>query len=319
MDEAGFVALALELFRYQYGNNPVYRRFVDLLGIHPEQVGDLSQIPFLPASAFKQEWVVTGIFTAEREFRSSGTTGQQVSRHLVRSEAWYRTVLLRAFEHFVGKPQDLVIFGLMPDEDERPHSSLVFMTRQLIEASGHALNGFFLRQPNELARRIQRCESEGMEGLLFGITPALLDFAERYAMPLQRVRIMETGGMKGQREELSRTELHERLMQAFGLPYIMSEYGMTELLSQAYAIRDGRFYCPPWMKVLVRDPADPLRVMQGPSDGALNIIDLANVDSCCFLATDDAGCLHADGSFEVWGRLDHAELRGCSLLLSDTG
>lgn len=316
LQRADFAVAALAAFQYQYEHNAVYRRFADLIGATPQRVNTLAEIPFLPVSAFKHEQVVSGLFEPEREFHSSGTTGQKRSRYFLRSQAWYRTVLLEIFKQFVGDPGQLVIFALMPDEKERPHSSLVFMVRQLIEASGKAWSGFYLNRPQLLAERLVQCEEARQPALLFGIGYALLDFALNHPLPLHIVRVMETGGMKGRREELSRAELHRLLGRAFQQSCILSEYGMTELLSQAYACCAGRFCAPAWMRVIVRDPADPLRLEMKEGDGALNIIDLANLDSCCFLATDDVGRLYADGTFEVWGRLDAAELRGCSLMLA---
>ncbi|MCS6991582.1 MAG: acyl transferase [Chitinophagales bacterium] len=316
-DQAGFTAAAISLFRYQYEHNVVYRRFVDLLPISPDAVRELSQIPFLPISAFKHEKVVTGRFHAERVFRSSGTTATGYSLHYVRSASWYRQVLLEGFRRAVGEVEGTAIYALIPDETERPDSSLTFMARQLIEQSAVAGSGFYLHRPGQLVSWLEHHESQGQPGLIFGISYALLDFAEQHGMALRHTRVMETGGMKGRRRELSRPELHERLRQAFQVQEVMSEYGMTELLSQAYSVSRGIFYAPPWMKVLIRDPDDPFRITTGLAEGALNIIDLANVDSCSFIATDDLGVLHADGGFEVLGRMEHAELRGCSLLVAD--
>ena len=313
-----FEAEALALFRRQSRDNPVYGAFAGLLGRTPENVRRLAYIPFLPIGLFKTHRVATGAFIPEAEFQSSGTTGAGGSRHLVERLSDYRASFTEAFRQVYGEPADWCILALLPSYLERYGSSLVYMAGELIRLSGHPLGGFFLHDLDALHRRLLRLEGEGRRTLLLGVTYALLDFAEAYPMALRHTVVMETGGMKGRRRELTREEVHHTLRQRLGLRQVHSEYGMTELLSQAYARRDGLFRSPPWMRVLVRAEDDPLsvatpvpgRVVSGP----INVIDLANRSSCAFVATDDLGRLHPDGSFEVVGRIDNSDIRGCSLL-----
>lgn len=314
-----FCDRALELFRHQHRYNAVYQAYCQSLRVVPEQVRTLDRIPFLPISLFKTQDIRTGAFTAEAVFESSGTTGSVPSRHAVKDLSLYETSFQTAFERFYGAVEDLCLLALLPSYLERSHSSLVYMTRHLIARSRDTDSGFFLHDFDALARMLQRKEAEGRPVLLLGVSYALLDFSERYPMPLHHTIVMETGGMKGRREELERAELHQRLCHAFSLSSIHAEYGMTELLSQAYSAGEGRFQSPPWMKVLIRQEDDPLEVLEYPStsmplQGLLNIIDLANVHSCAFIATEDRGRLHADGRFEVTGRAALSDLRGCGLM-----
>lgn len=315
---SSFDAAALEIFHYQYTNNPLYRDYVDALKVRPRDVTVPGRIPFLPIRFFKTHLVKTGDFLPALTFESSGTTTTVNSRHLVKDAEWYRQSFTRCFELFYGPARDYCVIGLLPSYLERGQSSLVYMVNSLIEQSGHPDSGFYLESGDQLEKLLRQLEDSQQKTLLIGVTFALLDFAERSTIPLDHTIIMETGGMKGRRKEMIRQELHERLRQSFGSASIHSEYGMTELLSQAYSRGEGRFHCPPWMKIMLRDDADPLSVWgagkKNGGAGVINVIDLANIHSCAFIATDDAGRLYSDGSFEVLGRVDNSDLRGCSLL-----
>ena len=321
LTEAGFVALSLEIFRFQYQHNPVYGQYVDALQVKPGEVQKLADIPFLPIRFFKSHAVTTTGFTPELVFESSGTTGSINSKHLVKDALVYEESFTRAFRQFYGEINDWCVIGLLPAYLERQGSSLVYMVDKLVKNSRHPQSGFYLYDFEKLQQVLLQLESQGQQVLLIGVTFALLDFAQQYPTPLQHTVMMETGGMKGRREELIRPQVHEILQQAFGLPAIHAEYGMTELLSQAYSKGNGLFSCPPWMKVLIREEEDPLairsvkEIKQKPVSGAINIIDLANIYSCSFIATDDAGQLEGDGSFRVMGSLDNSDIRGCSLMV----
>jgi len=318
-------SLALELFRYQFAfKGGVYRQWCEQIGVkRADQVQSITEIPFLPISFFKSRSVKTGEFTPELIFESSGTTGTLNSRHLVKTAAVYEKSFVKAFELFYGNPKDYCILGLLPSYLEREHSSLVKMVHELIQISAHPDSGFYLYDFEQLGKLLLRLEAAGQKTLLLGVTFALLDFSEyfdrlRHASafkdPLKHIVFMDTGGMKGRRKELTRQEVHDELTAKLGVHVIHSEYGMTELLSQAYARGHGRYQCPPWMQVLVRDENDPFE-LKTKGKGLLNIIDMANIHSCSFIATDDIGWIHND-YFEVWGRLDHSDLRGCSLLVA---
>lgn len=308
------MALAPELFRFQYGQNAIYRAYVDALKVNPAAVQRLEQVPFLPIRFFKTHPVVCGEFEPEAVFESSGTTQTQNSRHLVKDTGIYTRSFTDAFRRFYGPVEDFVVLGLLPSYLERQHSSLVFMVKEMIARSRHPESGFYLYDHDKLAGTLLALEARRQPVLLIGVTFALLDFAEAFRLGLDHTIVMETGGMKGRREEWTREELHAFLMERLGVPAIHAEYGMTELLSQAYSKGRGRFHCPPWMKVLLRDENDPFDLTA--SSGVINVVDLANIHSCAFIATDDIGRLQADGSFEVLGRLDHSALRGCSLMVS---
>ncbi len=312
--DIGFEARALEVFQFQLKNNAVYGAFVKALGTDTSRVTALAQIPFLPVRFFKSMEVKTGEFEPEAVFESSGTTGMISSRHLVKYLSLYRESFTRGFELFYGPASEYCIIGLLPSYLERENSSLVLMVDDLIRQSGHPQSWFYLNEFDKLAAVLRELESREQKTLLIGVSFALLDFAEQYPIPLKHTIIMETGGMKGRRKELIRPELHAVLKAAFSVPVIHSEYGMTELLSQAYSKGDGIYHCPPWMKILLRDDEDPLRVITSGS-GVVNVIDLANIHSCSFIATDDAGKVYPDGSFEILGRVDGSDMRGCSLLV----
>ncbi|GEP97496.1 acyl transferase [Chitinophaga cymbidii] len=308
--------LALELFRFQYMTNALYRAYVDALKINPASVRSLSAIPFLPIQFFKTRPVVCGEFEPAVVFESSGTTTTVNSRHLVKDTGIYTRSFMEAFRLFYGDVKDFVVLGLLPSYLERQSSSLVYMVQEMIRRSGRPESGFYLYEHEKLAATLQELEARQQPVLLIGVTFALLDFAEKFPMQLRHTIVMETGGMKGRREEWTREELHAFLGQQLGVPAIHAEYGMTELLSQAYSKGNGIFYCPPWMKVLVRDENDPFQLYAENAAGVINVIDLANIYSCAFIATDDIGRIHADGGFEVMGRLDNSALRGCSLMVS---
>lgn len=312
LEKDGFDDLALSVFRFQYAQNELYQSYCKALGRSPDNVSVVQEIPFLPISFFKTHAVVTGDFSPQLTFQSSGTTGMTRSRHLVRDSRFYETSYLRGFEAKYGPVNKWRFLALLPSYLEQGGSSLVYMAEGLIRQSGHPDSGFYLYNQEELARALEGSSPE-KPTILIGVTYALLDFAQAYPMPLENTIVMETGGMKGRREELTRGEVHDRLRQAFSLPAIHSEYGMTELLSQAYSQAGGIFETPPWMRVLVREEEDPLAIHASGS-GALNIIDLANLYSCSFIATEDAGRIQAGGGFEVLGRLDNSDIRGCSLL-----
>lgn len=311
-----FEQLALDIFRFQAEQNPVYKAYTEALHIRPGEVRSLLQIPFLPARFFKTHSIRTTEFKPEAVFESSGTTGTANSKHFIRDLALYRESFTRCFELFYGDVREWCILGLLPSYLERQHSSLVYMTEQLIQKSGHPHSGFYLDEPEKLTDILTELEKREQKTLLLGVTYALLDLAEKFPQPLQHIIIMETGGMKGRRREMIRDEVHQLIKSAFGVPAVHSEYGMTELLSQAYSKADGVFNCPPWMKVLVRDDEDPF-TLKAEGSGIINVIDLANVYSCSFLATDDAGNIRTDGGFEVLGRVDGSDIRGCNLMLSD--
>lgn len=311
---AVFSDACLAVFRFQYAQNPVYRKWCDLTGVDAAAVKTPVNIPPLPVSFFKTHTVATTDFMPEAVFESSGTSQTINSRHLVKDTDLYRQSFTRAFELFYGKVEDWCILGLLPSYLERQHSSLVMMVDELIRLSGHPDSGFYLYEYEKLSQTLQKGEKAGQKTLLIGVTFGLLDFAEAFPQKLIHTIVMETGGMKGRRKELTRAEVHQLLMDGLGVTSVHSEYGMTELLSQAYSKGHGRFVCPPWMKMLVRDEEDPLLVKES-GKGILQVIDLANVYSCSFITTEDVGQVYEDGSFEVWGRLDNSDMRGCSLLV----
>lgn len=309
-----FEELAMELFRFQSANNPIYRKYIEAIGRDAAMVKSLTDIPFLPIRFFKTHPVVTTEFEPQVIFESSGTTGSINSKHLVKDVGLYAQSFMKAFEQFYGDIKEYCILGLLPSYLERGNSSLVLMVDRLIKESGHPKSGFYLNELEDLSKTLNELEAAGQKTILIGVTYALIDFAERFPQELKHTIIMETGGMKGRRRELIRPEVHDLLKQGFGVDKIHSEYGMTELLSQAYSNGAGIFNSPPWMCVALREESDPLSVSLSPGRGVLNIIDLANIYSCSFIATDDLGVLHKDESFEVLGRMDNAEVRGCSLL-----
>ena len=305
---------ALELFKYQYQNNTVYRSYCDLINNAYSEVTEVHEIPFLPIQFFKSHTVSCVSKAPDKIFLSSKTSGQIASRHFVNDLKIYHKSFEKGFNEFYGSIEDYAILALLPSYLERENSSLVYMANQLIHQSKHPLSGFYLDEWDQLINTLQTLEKEGQKTILLGVTFALLTLIEKKKLNLNNTIIMETGGMKGMRKELVREELHSLFKKGFGVKNIHSEYGMTELMSQAYSKENGLYNCPPWMKVLIRSTDDPFEIIQEEKTGALNIIDLANVESCAFIATQDLGKTHKDGSFEVLGRFDTAEIRGCNLI-----
>ena len=316
--EANFEQEALEMFRHQYENNALYGKFCALLKRTPEHIDGIQKIPFLPVELFKQHKVVTGSYTPEIAFTSSTTTGGTPSRHMVKDLDHYEAVYAEGFEREYGALENWTVLALLPSYLEREGSSLVEMAKGMIERSKRAESGFYLYNHKELVAVLQDLKKAEQPTLLIGVTFGLLDFAESISpMDFPQLRVMETGGMKGRRKELTRAEVHALLREKFPSSPIDSEYGMTELLSQAYMKNSGYFECPSWMRVYTRDIADPLAPpLRNGSRGALQIIDLANKDSCCFLSISDQGRVFENGTFEVYGRLDKSEIRGCNLMVS---
>ena len=314
--EKEFTQVSLAVFKYQSRENPVYSAFVNNLGIQHEEVNSLDRIPFLPIEFFKSQRIISGQDARpEIVFSSSGTTGANQSRHPVRYLSLYEESFRKAFDHFYGNIRDYTILALLPSYLEREGSSLIYMVDALIRESGSADSGYFLYNHSELYQTLLKLKEKKSKVILIGVTYALLDFTEAYPIHFPELIVMETGGMKGKRKEMIREELHEVLARGFGVSNIHSEYGMTELLSQAYSAGTGVFRCPPWMKVLIRDTNDPLSLLPPGKTGGLNIIDLANLHSCSFIATQDLGRLNEQGSFEVLGRFDDSDIRGCNLLV----
>ncbi|MFI5154057.1 MAG: acyl transferase [Chitinophagales bacterium] len=312
--ENEFPEFALELFQFQFENNPIYREYAKNLGKVPDKIKEISAIPFLPVDFFKTHSIQTTSFEPSLIFETSGTVRQSPGRHLVKDVTLYRNSFVKGFEKFYGPVTDWTIIGLLPSYLERKGSSLVFMVEELIKESAHEKSGFYLNEFEHLFNTLQDLEKNKERTLLIGVSFALLDFADQFPMPLDHTIMMETGGMKGRRKEITRAALHDHLREKFSLVRIHSEYGMTELLSQAYARADGLFESVPWMRVLVRHEDDPLLISEHGA-GLVNIIDLANIHSCAFIATDDIGKIYPDKKFEILGRMDGSVLRGCSLMV----
>lgn len=310
-----FEKTALKVFRHQHENNKVYREFCDFLNVNPQEIKSLDKIPFLPIGFFKSDEVVSNDNPAQEVFTSSGTTGMTTSRHIVTDVSLYQDSYRRAFSQFYGNIEDYAVLALLPSYLGREGSSLVFMVDDLIKMSNNPDSGFYLHNQDALAEKLVALDQSGQNVLLIGVTYALLDLIESRQFSLQNTIVMETGGMKGRRKEMIREELHDILCRGFGVPAIHSEYGMTELLSQAYSLGDGVFECPDWMQVLVRDTEDALSYVGYGKTGGINVIDLANINSCAFIATQDLGKKYPDGSFEVLGRFDHSDIRGCNLMV----
>jgi len=300
-----------EVYEFQVTHNEMLSRHVQNL-----QVDASLEYYFLPISFFKTHKIYTDSGAFDCVFSSSGTTGIQTSRHYVKDLDLYEQSFLKGFEYFYGDIREYCVLGLLPSYLERQDSSLVYMVDKLIALTCHPQSGFYLDQQEELLKNLMNLEKKGQKTLLIGVSFALLYLAENYKLQLNNTIVMETGGMKGRRKELTREELHAFLCYRFGVEKVHSEYGMTELLSQAYSKGDGRFFCPPWMEVQIRDPYDPFTRLQNGRPGGINIIDLANYYSCSFIETQDIGIAYDDGSFEVLGRMDYADIRGCNLMLS---
>lgn len=309
-----FEKICLKVFRFQFENNPVYNQFCRLIGKVPANVASHKEIPFLPIEFFKSKKIISGNQKPEVVFTSSGTTGSLTSSHYVSDLKIYEKSFTEGFKRFYGEPEEYVILALLPSYLERTGSSLIYMADKLIKSSNHPDSGFYLSELDLLARKINDLDKAGKKVLLIGVSFALLDLVERYNFKLKNTIIMETGGMKGRRKEMIRQELHDILKKGFGTAHIHSEYGMTELLSQAYSKGNGVFECPPWMKILIRDPEDALSLISENKTGGINIIDLANINSCSFIATQDLGRITAEGA-QILGRFDNSDIRGCNLLI----
>lgn len=313
--ETEFENLAIQIFKFQFENNRVYRSFCDLLYIHPSDVKSLKDIPFLPIQFFKSHSVLSSKESVQTTFTSSGTTGSNTSKHLVTNLEIYEESFKKGFEHFYGAIEDYVVLALLPSYLERSGSSLIYMVDAFIKQSNHIESGFYLNNLSELKDRLTTVDSQGKKVLLIGVSFALLDLVEAHQFQLKNTIIMETGGMKGRRKELVRDELHAILKQGFGVDAIHSEYGMTELLSQAYSQGNGIFNCPNWMRIVIRDTEDALTLQPTGKAGGINVIDLANINSCSFIATQDLGRVYQNNSFEIIGRFDTSDIRGCNLMV----
>lgn len=313
--EKDFENLALEVFQLQVKSNKVYNEFIKNLGVSLFSVKEINQIPFLPVEIFKSQKVLTGDDTHQLIFTSSGSTGENVSKHFVKDVAFYEEIFTGIFKKFYGEIKDYTVLALLPSYLERQGSSLVLMMEKLIQQTHHADSGFYLNDFEKLYEALKRLKESKQKTILFGVTFALLDFVSSFQLDFPELIVMETGGMKGRRKELVREEVHENLCRGFGVKSIHSEYGMTEILSQAYSNGNGIFQTPPWMRVLIRDASDPLVQAGTGTSGGINIIDLANIDSCAFIATQDLGKIYADNTFEVLGRFDFSDVRGCNLLV----
>lgn len=309
-----FEKTALKVFRYQYDNNTVYRDFCSFLNRDKSNVKSINTIPFLPIQFFKSHDVVSSQNPVQEIFTSSGTTGSITSKHLVTDVSYYEQSFRQAFTQFYGNIQDYAVLALLPSYLQREGSSLIYMVQDLIERSQNPHSGFYLDNYTELIDKLTALDSAGQNVLLIGVTYALLDLIEIQQFNLKHTIIMETGGMKGRRKEIIREELHDILCKGFGVTAIHSEYGMTELLSQAYSLGNGIFECPPWMDILIRDTEDALTYVNNGKTGGINVIDLANINSCSFIATQDLGKKYPNNSFEVLGRFDNSDIRGCNLM-----
>ncbi|MES2621497.1 MAG: acyl transferase [Bacteroidota bacterium] len=310
-----FEEISLEVFRFQYDNVEVYRMFCNSLRKNPSNVTSLFNIPFIPVDFFKSHSLIAAGREAQQIFESSRTTNAIPSKHYVADTGLYEKSFQNGFRYFYGDPGDYAILALLPSYLERKNSSLVYMADRLIKLSDETESGFFLNDFKKLADTLFLLKERKQKTLLLGVTFALLDFADQFKIEFPELTVMETGGMKGRREELTRLEIHHQLSEAFNVEKIHSEYGMTELLSQAYSKGDGIFQTPNWMKIITRDIYDPLRLQEENIIGAANVIDLANLYSCSFIATSDLGKISKDGSFEILGRMDNAEIRGCNLMV----
>lgn len=308
-----FENLALKVFQFQYRNTKVYREFCDFLNLSPASVKKVVDIPFLPIEFFKNKVILAQGNSSEKIFTSSGTTGSVPSKHHVAKLNIYERSFNTAFDNVYGDPTKYCILALLPSYLEREDSSLVYMVDALCKRSENAHSGFYMNNLYALTKQLMHQEETSKKTLLIGVSYALLDLVEKNKFQLQNTTVLETGGMKGRRKELVKDELHEILMDGFGVKSIHSEYGMTELLSQAYSQGNGVFNCPPWMKVLIRDTEDALTLTTGKT-GGINIIDLANIYSCSFIATQDLGELCPNGSFKILGRFDNSDIRGCNLM-----
>jgi phenylacetate-coenzyme A ligase PaaK-like adenylate-forming protein len=313
--ELEFNTLALRVFKFQYEANAVYQKFCKLLDKHPSNVNSLRDIPFIPIEFFKSHDILSSKEPIVKTFTSSGTTGSQTSKHFITDLTIYEDSFNIAFQEFYGNPEDYAILALLPSYLERDGSSLIYMANNLIADSKHPKSGFYLHNLEDLAQTLKALDASGQKTLLIGVSFALLDLVDAYSFQLENTIVMETGGMKGRRKEMIREELHEILSKGFGVKHIHSEYGMTELLSQAYSNGQGVFNCPKHMKILIRDPEDAVTYLNKGKTGGINVIDLANLNSCSFIATQDLGKQISETDFEILGRFDHSDVRGCNLMV----
>ena len=313
--ELEFNTLALRVFKFQYEANAVYQKFCKLLDKHPSNVNSLRDIPFIPIEFFKSHDILSSKEPIVKTFTSSGTTGSQTSKHFITDLTIYEDSFNIAFQEFYGNPEDYAILALLPSYLERDGSSLIYMANNLIADSKHPKSGFYLHNLEDLAQTLKALDASGQKTLLIGVSFALLDLVDAYSFQLEITIVMETGGMKGRRKEMIREELHEILSKGFGVKHIHSEYGMTELLSQAYSNGQGVFNCPKHMKILIRDPEDAVTYLNKGKTGGINVIDLANLNSCSFIATQDLGKQISETDFEILGRFDHSDVRGCNLMV----
>ena len=332
--EADFQKKCLETFRYQYKNQEVYRKFVDYLNINPDEINDVEKIPFLPIEMFKNHLILDENSTAENYFQSSGTTQMTRSKHYIADFGLYEQSIYKSFAQFIGKPEEYIFLGLLPNYSENSHSSLIYMVDFLMKKSGEPENGYFLYNHAELFQLLEKLSAENKKVILFGVSFALLDYLDFcndqsiHHFNTQKLTVIETGGMKGRKEEMTKDELLRILQKGFGTEKIYSEYSMTELLSQAYSLGENLYESPNWMRILIRNTEDPFSYVEEGRTGAINIIDLANIHSCSFIATQDLGKIVNDfeiasstsflrnDKFQVLGRIDHSDIRGCSLLVS---
>ncbi|CAM3504190.1 hypothetical protein FSS13T_10240 [Flavobacterium saliperosum S13] len=310
-----FEKITLKVFRHQYDNNLVYQNFCNLLKKNKTNVKSIAEIPFLPIQFFKSHEVISSTEPVQITFTSSGTTGTNTSHHLVTDLKYYEESFRLGFSQFYGNIENYVVLALLPSYLEREGSSLIYMVEDLIERSNQPESGFYLHNYDELTEKLIALDQSGQNVILIGVTYALLDLIEQQNFQLKNTILMETGGMKGKRKEIIREELHDILCKGFGVSKIHSEYGMTELLSQAYSLGDGVFECPPWMEILIRDTEDALSYVSEGKTGGINVIDLANFNSCSFIATQDLGKKYPNHSFEVLGRFDNSDIRGCNLMV----
>ena len=310
-----FEKIALKVFRFQYEHNLVYNEFCNLMNVNVQKIKSVQQIPFLPIQFFKSHAVVSNSNPIQETFISSGSTGVITSKHLVTDVSLYEQSYRKGFSQFYGNIEDYVVLALLPSYLEREGSSLIYMVKDLILQSNNSESGFYLHNHDVLIEKLKALDSSGKNVILIGVTYALLDLIEKQNFQLKNTIIMETGGMKGKRKEMIREELHQQLCTGFGVSAIHSEYGMTELLSQAYSLGEGVFECPSWMQILIRDTEDALTYLENGKSGGINVIDLANFNSCSFIATQDLGRKKSNTSFEVLGRFDNSDIRGCNLMV----
>ncbi|MEN8124708.1 MAG: acyl transferase [Bacteroidota bacterium] len=310
-----FEDLALKIFKHQAKNNAVYKEFISYININPLNVNNLNEIPFLPIQFFKTHKIISTKAKIETTFLSSGTTGMTQSKHHITDISIYEKSFKKGFHHFYGNDEEYIVLALLPSYLERNGSSLIYMVTNFIKNNSSEHSGFYLKNLEDLAKKLRELDTKNKKILLIGVSYALLDLIEKYRFSLKNTIIMETGGMKGRRKELIRKELHHLLLEGFGVEKIHSEYGMTELLSQAYSKGNGVFFTPPWMKVMIRDTEDALTLLPHHKTGGINIIDLANINSCSFIATQDLGKTYPDNSFEIMGRFDNSDIRGCNLMV----